>query len=91
MFKIIALLFIGLALGLIYKRKQPKTLPHLIKYTIWALLFLLGLEVGANNTLFLSLSQYGIKAIIIAIFTTIGSILAAWLLWTILKRNNKTV
>ena len=48
---------------------------------IWLLLFLLGIEVGNNEQIILSLPTLGMEALSIAIACVLGSCIAAWGLW----------
>ena len=49
-----------------------------ISYTILLLLFLLGISVGANESIVNNLTTLGGQALLIASAGTLGSVLAAW-------------
>jgi len=53
------------------------------------LLFLLGLEVGANETIVRQFGTLGFEAFLLAAGATLGSVVFAWILW--LAVRNKTV
>jgi len=79
MFIIIALMFGGIGIGYLFRRVAflQKTGTG-ITYTIYLLLFLLGISVGTNDTIMNNLGTLGIEAALIAFAGTMGSVLAAW-------------
>lgn len=77
----------GISLGFILRAHPFKRINHLITLLIWILLFMLGVTIGGNNTIFNSLATIGIQAFVIGTATTIGSAAASWLLWKHIKRN----
>lgn len=56
---------------------------------IWILLFLLGIEVGGNETIIKGLPALGLEAAIITLSAVTGSTLCAWGLWYVLYRRNQ--
>lgn len=78
---IIALMLGGIGLGWLLRKRQLKRLPMVITFLIWVLLFLLGLQVGANPEIIQGLFTLGVDAIIISILCTLGSCFAAMLLY----------
>jgi hypothetical protein len=54
---------------------------------IWILLFLLGVEVGSDKHIINGLHTLGCESLIITAGATIGSVIAAWILWKIVIRN----
>jgi uncharacterized membrane protein YbjE (DUF340 family) len=56
-----------------------------------ALVLLLGYQVGSNRSLMHQLPQIGWQAIVIAIFSIIGSALCAWLTWSFFFTHNHRV
>ena len=56
---------------------------------IWALLFLLGVEVGGNRKIISALPSLGLDALVIAVLSTVGSCLLAWVLWRYIKSCKK--
>ena len=58
---------------------------------IWALLFILGIEVGGNEQNIKGLHTIGIEAVILTLGGTLGSVVAAWALWKALyKKKGRT-
>ena len=58
-----------------------------ITVLIWALLFILGIEVGGNEQIIKGLHTIGIEAVILTLGSTLGSVIAAWALWKALYRK----
>lgn len=82
MFTVISIFFCGIALG--YLLKDVSVLRYLGKsvfYTILALLFILGLSIGSNETIVQDLAILGSQAVLMAVATTLGSLCAAKLVY----------
>jgi uncharacterized membrane protein YbjE (DUF340 family) len=79
MFVIIGIMFGGVAIGyLLRKFAIVKKSAVGIPYTIYLLLFFLGISVGTNRSIMENLSKLGFEAFLIAFAGTFGSVLAAW-------------
>ncbi len=82
MFIVLGIMFMGIALGYLLRRI---TLLHKlgpsIQYTIYLLLFLLGVSVGANPEIIHNLSTLGGQALQIAVASTFGSLCMAWVVY----------
>lgn len=87
MFIVIGLLFIGIGIGFLLRKRPLAQIRHAVTGLIWILLFLLGLEVGHNDRIIQGLRNIGFQAILISVASTMGSVLAAWGLWHISKRK----
>lgn len=81
MFIVIGIMFIGIGIGYLIRRQPLPWLNRIITFLIWLLLFLLGIEVGHNEQIILSLPTLGMEALSIAIACVLGSCIAAWGLW----------
>lgn len=82
MFLVISIMFLGVGIGFLLKRIQ--WLQHVsktISYTIYLLLFLLGVSVGANKEIVNNLATLGWQAFVLAAAGAIGSALAAWVVY----------
>ena len=81
MLVIFAVIIGGIATGRLLIGRRLAFVPRLITVIIWALLFLLGVEVGSDPAVVGSLATLGGVALVIFALSVAGSIFAAWLLW----------
>ena len=81
MFTVIGIMFTGIGIGYLMRRQSFPWINKVITVLIWLLLFLLGIEVGNNEQIILSLPTLGMEALSIAIACVLGSCMAAWGLW----------
>lgn len=88
MFVVISFMLAGIAVGYLLRHWKLRFIHGLILTLIWLLLFLLGLEVGTNETVVRQFGNLGFEALILASAATLGSVLAAWLLWVSFKRKS---
>lgn len=89
MFTVLSFMFAGIAVGYLLRSKKIRFIHWVVTTLIWLLLFLLGLEVGANETIVHQFGTLGFEAFLLAAGATLGSVVFAWLLW--LAVRNKTV
>ena len=91
MWIIIILMVIGVLLGLMltkinyFNRFTEKT----TSYIIYFLLFFMGLSVGTNPEIMNNIQELGFQALIITIFSILGSISLAWLVFKIFLKNEE--
>lgn len=81
MFLIFAVIIGGIVTGRLLIGWRLAFVQRLITVIIWALLFLLGVEVGADPAVVGGLATLGGAAFAIFGLSVAGSMLAAWLLW----------
>lgn len=81
MLKIVGIMLLGVLTGWVLRRHKLKFTKPLITILIWLLLFVLGLEVGSDGEVMKHLPTLGLKALVIAFFATVVSVLFAYLLW----------
>ena len=74
MFNVLLFMFAGIASGYLFRKRKIRFINELILTLIWALLFLLGLEVGVNDEVVRKFASLGIEAAVIAIAATLGSV-----------------
>lgn len=78
MFYILAIMFFGIGLGyLIRNWRGVERISTTTTATIMILLFVMGCEIGANETLMSNLFTLGGEALVIAVAATFGSLVAA--------------
>lgn len=88
MFIIIGIMLTGMLLGYLLRSKRLSWIHRIITLLIWILLFLLGIDVGGNESIIKGLHTLGLEAIIITVATVAGSTLCAWGLWYLLYKWN---
>ena len=81
MFVIFAVIIGGIVTGRLLISWRLAFVQRLITVIIWALLFLLGVEVGSDPAVVGGLATLGAVAFAIFVLSVAGSIFAAWLLW----------
>ena len=89
MFIVIACMITGIVVGYLLRQYKLRFIHRLILTLIWLLLFFLGLEVGANETVIRQFGKLGYEAFLLAFAATLGSVIFAGLLWLIVR--TKTV
>lgn len=85
MFVIFAVIIGGIVTGRLLIGWRLAFVQRLITVIIWALLFLLGVEVGSDPAVVGGLATLGAAAFAIFVLSVAGSIFAAWLLWRRLR------
>jgi uncharacterized membrane protein YbjE (DUF340 family) len=78
----------GIATGYLFRRHKLQFIQRLILTLIWALLFLLGLELGSNHQLISRIGSLGIEAFVLSGAATMGSMFFAWILWIGMKEKS---
>lgn len=89
MFTVIGLMLAGMLAGYAGRRWHLGVVRQAVNVLIWVLLYLLGVEVGGNETIIRSLHALGMEAAVLALGGTLGSVTAALLLWKALARGRK--
>ena len=78
MFYILAIMFVGIGVGYLLRRWcGVEHVSTSTTITIMILLFVMGCEIGNNETLMSNLPTLGGEAAVIAIAATLGSVVAA--------------
>jgi uncharacterized membrane protein YbjE (DUF340 family) len=81
MFKVLLFMFAGIVVGYLFRKRKIHFLSGVILTLIWALLFLLGAEVGLNRNVVNRFGALGFEAFVVALASVLGSIVAAKILW----------
>ena len=71
----------GIGAGYLLRNRKMSFIGRVITALIWVLLFLLGIEVGANPRIVNGLQTLGLEAIVLTIAGSLGSAVFAWALW----------
>lgn len=81
MLKIVMIMLCGIGTGYLLRNKKMSFIGRIVTALIWVLLFLLGIEVGANPRIINGLQTLGLEAVILTLGGSAGSVLFAWALW----------
>jgi uncharacterized membrane protein YbjE (DUF340 family) len=91
MFTVLVFLLFGILFGFLF-RKKNKIIIIADKSLIWSiylLLFLLGIAIGSNKTILQNFADIGFKFIILSLAGTISSILLAWIVYKFFWKKNE--
>lgn len=86
---IVSIMLCGICLGYLLRGRNTAAISKIITVLIWALLFLLGIEVGTNPKIIGGLQNLGVEALVLTIGGSVGSILASWWLWNHVSKGGK--
>lgn len=89
MFIIIGIMLTGMLTGYLLRNHRLTWIQKIITFLIWTLLFLLGIDVGGNQTIIKGLHTLGLEAVVITLAAVAGSTLCAWGLWYLLYIRNR--
>lgn len=91
MTKILIIMSFGILTGFLLRHRQKLIfiVEKTTGFSIYILLFLLGISVGSNNTVVSNFEKIGFNAIIISLSSTTGSILLASLLYRLFFIQDK--
>lgn len=71
----------GIILGFLMNKheKMIRTADRIMNWSIYLLLFLLGLSVGVNETIIRNIHTIGVKALILTAGAILGSVIASYI------------
>lgn len=81
MLKVVAIMFCGIAVGYLLRKRRLRVVPHTVTVLIWLLLFFLGVEVGENPQVINGIRDLGLEALWLSFAGIAGTILFSWALW----------
>ena len=85
---LVALILGGLSGYIIRERKAVlKHLDRITFYSVLALLFFLGVSVGANDVIVKNLHSLGLKAFVLSVSAVLGSAAASWVVYRFFFRQ----
>lgn len=87
MLTIVAIMFIGIAVGYLLRKCRNKWVSPALTALIWLLLFALGVEVGENENVLRGIKDLGLEALVLSMAGTAGSIALAWALWRYIQHK----
>ncbi|MBN2598173.1 LysO family transporter [Labilibaculum sp.] len=82
---VLSIMILGIGIGLLIgnRPKIIKVIGVLTSFSIFLLLFLLGIGVGTNNQIINNLHSIGIQALILTIGAVLGSLICAYFTYTL--------
>lgn len=82
----------GTLIGFVLNRypKVIKLTDKLTSWSIYLLLFLLGISVGLNKTIIQNLDKIGLQAVIITIGAISGSVFTLWIVYRFFFKSEQT-
>lgn len=88
---VIVVFIVGIFLGRMIKAsdKFREWLERLVTYSVWILLFLMGIAVGINKTIIQNFEQIGYLAFFLTIGAVVGSVLLSAIVYRYLFRAKK--
>lgn len=83
MIEVLGIMAAGIIVGYLirHRRRAIRILDALIMWSIFLLLFLLGLTIGRDPLIMSALPSLGMTALVISVAAMTGSILLAFVLW----------
>lgn len=87
MLKVVAIMLSGMAVGFLLRKRRLRVVSHAVTVLIWALLFLLGVEVGSNRQVIEGITSLGLEALWLSLAGLAGTVLLAWALWRWISRQ----
>lgn len=92
MFTVLGIMFLGVGVGYLLRNVcHTSKVGGVISVTIYLLLLSLGLSIGSNESIVKNLPVFGGQALVIALFSMLGSILAGWLIYKyIFKKGGRS-
>jgi uncharacterized membrane protein YbjE (DUF340 family) len=91
MLNILILMATGTVLGILLRKRQdlPRRLDRAMTWSIYLLLFLLGLSIGTDQDILLQLPELGYSALVISLGGIAGSVAVARFGWRLLSGKGK--
>jgi len=85
MYSILGILIIGITLGFIFRKMEKliKLSNKLLIWSIYLLLFLLGISIGTNDEIIRNFPTTGLKALVLTFAGVLGSCLVSLLIYKI--------
>lgn len=92
MLSIIITMIAGVLIGYLFRNVQflQKT-EKSISYTIFLMLFILGISVGSNDLIINNLAHFGWQAFVLASFGCLGSIIASWIVFNLFFKKEESL
>jgi uncharacterized membrane protein YbjE (DUF340 family) len=78
---ILIILMGGIILGILMRKHERviRTADRIMNWSIYSLLFLLGLSVGVNETIIKNIHTIGVRALVLTVGAVLGSIFVSYI------------
>ena len=88
---ILLVLFTSILIGItLRKYRMVRHRGKTATLTVWLLIFVFGISLGSNKEIVSDFGRMGITAVVVALTGVAGSVLASWVLKSVIdKHNNK--
>lgn len=86
---VLLIMLLGVAVGYLFRRKDKliKISEKLVTLFIYLLLFVLGVEVGGDDSVMNNLSSLGLDALLLSLGGIAGSVLVTWGIYISFYKN----
>jgi len=93
MIEILIIMFAGIILGYIFRKKKSiiTGADKLAGWSIYLLLFLLGLSVGSNNLIINNFLQIGLNSILLTLSGVSGSVFLSFITYKFLFKKDEII
>jgi uncharacterized membrane protein YbjE (DUF340 family) len=91
MLTVIIIMISGIVVGYLIRNQKwiAKKIAGIITWSIYLLLFLLGITVGTDETIMSNLEEIGFVALLLTIGAIAGSVVLSWITYVIYFRKNE--
>ncbi len=87
---ILGLLCLGTIIGYLFRDTNYfKKADQTISYTIFVMLFIFGITIGANKSILNNIGTFGMQAALIAVLGILGSAIASYFAYKLYQKNAK--
>jgi len=85
MYTILGILILGITIGFLFRKREKliKLSDKLLMWSIYLLLFLLGISIGTNDEIIRNFPTIGLKALVLTIAGVLGSCIVSLLIYKI--------
>lgn len=90
MFTVLFLLIIGIGIGYVCRKLTfLHNIEKTISCTVFLMLFVFGVSIGANDELVRNLDRFGYQATLLAVLGTAGSLIGAYFAYRLLFKEER--
>lgn len=85
MFTVIIIMLCGVLVGRVAGMRCRPAVSRVVTALIWILLFMLGVEVGADRRITGNVLTLGLDALAVAACSVVGCVLFSWVMWRMVR------